>query len=202
MTLDELFNEYKSKKAEAEELLNVIAEEARHFCMAAVYWNRRPSFSRKIPQDEALSIFNVTFMKCVKRGLEGKTETLSGCLCFYFPRGMLDYMRQQRKIPVPLTEMTNGPDMNAEGLIDVLEARNESHEWTGPDSGILAREIMNRYLDLLESIPRFQRDALILNFSGFSHEDIAYFLDAGKKKVSKEKFNAREKLRKILHQRE
>jgi hypothetical protein len=194
VTLDELFDQYKDMKVESERLMNQLADEARRFCMAAVYWNKERSFYRRIKEGEAVSIFGEAFMECVKRGLEGRTNSFSGCLCFYFPRRLLDHFRGPVGVPLPTPKITDKPDRKEK---DDVSERGNNHGFD-PDAGLRAMEIMRVYLDLLEHLPRFQRDALILNVSGYSHDDIAYFLDAENKKVSKEKCIARNRMREIL----
>ena len=216
MRLDELFEEYKKKKAEADDLLslvnekeaeankllNLIAEEAQGFCMSTGYWNRKFSFHKSIPQDEALSVFGDTFMECVKKGLEGKTERLSGALWFYFPKRLSDYRRKEKKVPKPLSALPEDPEAQSEDPSDSLIRRIKGDQSADAASGAYAKDLMHVYLDALEAFPKFQRDALILNVSGVSHYDIAHFLSVEKQKVNKGKYDARQKLRKILHEKE
>jgi RNA polymerase sigma factor (sigma-70 family) len=203
--LDELFEEYKTKKAgagddpkklaEADDLLNKVAEEARDFSMRAVYWSKKNSFFRRLPQDEALSVFGETFMECLKRGLEGKTKTLSGCLCYYFPHRLNDHIRKEKDIPRPLSELATGTEVDADDLIDVFHAGDVAMT---PDVALGEKEAKNRFLDSFGSLSRFQRDALILNFNNYSHAKIGSLLGSEKRKVTKEKFKARKKIREDL----
>jgi DNA-directed RNA polymerase specialized sigma24 family protein len=141
-------------------------------------------------------------MISVERGLEGKTKTLSGCLYFYFTKRLLDYIRKLPRIPVPITAVVNDPETNTEDQLDRLLDEGEGHQWVHPDHDIRAREIMEHYQNLLETLPTFQKDAMKLNVNGFSHQDIADFLSAPKQKVTKQKFNARQKFREVLHKEE
>lgn len=209
MSVDILFEEYKRKKAEAdkqntkdvalERLLNEVAEEARNYCMRSVYWNRKREFFRHVDEDEAHSIFNEIFPICLERGSSGKTSKLSGALNFYFYHHLLDYMRKQKRNPLWEQHRINNPEEKSEDFLDSLINKDVDHGIDDPESGIRTREMMKGYLDTFDTFPRFQRDALILNANGFSHADIAYFLDVEKTKVSKQKFNARQKLREKMH---
>jgi hypothetical protein len=209
VTLDEFFEGYKKKKAESEKIVsevvqmeNQIAKEAIDYCMRAVYFNRKRSFFKSVPEDEAHLIFNDIFMECLKKGLEGRTESFSGALYFYYSKRMLTYIEKKKKIPIPVTELSKEPETNDEGLLQSIIDKNDAPDWNYPESSVRVKEIMKSYLDLLENLNRFQRDALILNVSGFSHDDIAYFLNEEKKKVSKGKFLARNKFREVLNQTE
>jgi RNA polymerase sigma factor (sigma-70 family) len=200
LSLDDLFNEFKAKEGEAKDLLDKIAKEAQSFCMKAVYWDRRRFFYKNISENQAISVFNDLFMKCVERSLEGKSKTLSGCMIFYFERRLKDFRKKTKKLPIPLTDEINNPEIRHENYID--NKTQDKDNAPDPDARIDARSIVILLLDNFETLPRFERDALILNNSGFSHSEIAQFFGVEKQIINKKKYQARERLRKLLPEEE
>lgn len=196
MELDELFDKYKTMDREGKELLEKIAKEAQRLCMRAIYWDRERSFYKNISEDEAISVFDENFMTWLERSLEGKSKTLSGCLNFYFPKRLIGYLRTKRKLPTTLTDTIKNPEYKHTDFIDNVLKDGDSVP--DPNARMDARNIVKLLLGNFENLPRFERDALILNSSGFSHSEIAQYFDVDKQKVNKKKYQARERLRKLL----
>jgi hypothetical protein len=198
LAIDDLFNKYKKKVGEAEQVLRHLAEEARRFCMAE-YWNS--GFSRKVPQDEASSIFNQVFTECLKEGIEREIVSFSINLSYLFEYRLISCIRTMSRIK-RLNNMLKKPDCVIQDDNGVVMPSREGPQQPDPISNEDFKQGLIILLDSLERLTKPERDAHLLNVIGFTHEQVAHVLSLERQQVNNAKFRARRKLREIRSEKE